>query len=309
VYRLGLRLGIHVLPAHYYLPVPDILELERTKSWWARRLSLTGIESDLGRQIEDLERIALPFQTEYNGNAAYRTGVREGFGPGFGYIEAQVLHAMVRSFKPARIVEIGSGVSTACARAAAALNEREGRPCEIVCIEPFPSRPLRRLAEIDPTVRLIARPVQQIAQDVFTRLDQGDILFVDSSHTVKAGSDVNHIVFEILPLLRPGVLVHFHDITLPYDYQRDLLSTFIHNNETSLVTAFLMFNQRFHILCCLAHLHYDRAADLKRLFPEYRPQSQHDGLRDEQYDPDLHFPSSMWLQCKREFNIVAPQET
>jgi hypothetical protein len=129
------------------------------------------------------------------------------------------------------------------------------------------------------------------------------VLFIDSSHIVRAGGDVNHVILEVLPRLAPGVLVHFHDIYLPYDYQRDLLQTFLHNNETSLLRAFLIFNARFRILFSLSMLHYDCPAGLREVFPEYRRQSDRNGLRDEHFDPQEHFPSSTWLVSTAEIPV------
>jgi hypothetical protein len=137
----------------------------------------------------------------------------------------------------------------------------------------------------------------QAPLELFTQLGENDILFIDSSHVLKAGSDVSHIVLEILPVLQPGVLVHFHDIYLPYAYQRDVLQTFLHNNETPFLASFLTYNERFRILFCLSHLHYERPEILVQTFPEYDPQASWRGLRTE--NTSGHFPSALWLQVVR----------
>ena len=299
LYRLAVRVGVHVLPAHYYVPVPNIVELERDRSTWATASSLPGIDAPLDRQVATLRELCLPFQSEYAANEAYEEGVRRHFGQGFGVLEAQALHAVLRSVKPARMVEIGSGVSSYCAHRALERNAADGRPGQLVCVEPHPSPELRSL----PGVELIAQPMQTVGLEVFTALQAGDVLFVDSSHTVKAGSDVNRIVLEVLPRLAPGVIVHFHDIFLPFDYQPDLLHTFLHWNETSLVRAFLTGNCGFEVLFSMAMLHHLQPASLHEVFPGYLPQQidPATGLRDSRRYPPFqpimhHFPSSLYLR-------------
>jgi len=130
-------------------------------------------------------------------------------------------------------------------------------------------------------------------------LQQGDLLFIDSSHTVKPGGDVNYLILEVLPRLRKGVIVHFHDIYLPFDYQRDVLQTFFHWAETSLLRAFLIFNDKARIIFCLSHLHYERRDALREVFLEYSPQGDVNGLRLEEYKPfklvPEHYPSSIYI--------------
>lgn len=294
-YRLGIKMGVSILPVHYYTSEPDIVSLRRELNTWAFPSTLPGVKVDLDRQAQDLEMICRPFMSEYIGNTVYTDAVKSGYGPGFGYIEAQVLHSVMRYFKPEHVLEVGSGVSTYCSYIALERNRLEsGRGGQITCVEPYPSRQLVALADAG-GVRLISQPVQQLPLETFEDLGPGDVLFIDSSHVVKAGSDVNRIILEILPRLSRGVIIHFHDIYFPFDYQRDLLETFIHNNETSLLRAFLMFNDRFNILFSLSHLHYEREGLLRDIFPEYVPQSGFFGLRNERYDPNAHFPSSTWL--------------
>ncbi|HSF32807.1 MAG TPA: class I SAM-dependent methyltransferase [Candidatus Tectomicrobia bacterium] len=296
---MGIRAGIHILPVHYYSPVPNILELQETKSVWAKKSELPGVTIDLDEQSSNLTSICLPYQREYAGNQVYRQAITGQFGPGFGYIEAQALHGVLRCFKPARVIEVGSGASTWCTLAALEMNRREtGRAAQITCIEPYPSERLRAL----PQIALIARQVQSVPFQLFTQLGEGDLLFIDSSHMVKPGSDVNYLILEVVPRLQHGVMVHFHDIYLPYDYPPDTLQTFVHGTETSLLRAFLMFNNRVKILFCLSHLHYDRRDILAKVFPEYDPQSAVDGLRDGKYkpfeNPRQHFPASIYVRIQ-----------
>lgn len=144
-----------------------------------------------------------------------------------------------------------------------------------------------------------------MAFGLFESLEENDVLFIDSSHTVKPGGDVNFLVLEVLPRLASGVVVHFHDINFPYDYPRDILKTFFPASESSLLQAFLAFNRRFQIIFCLSLLHYERPHVLREVFPEYQPQKGRDGLREDHVPafsmPAGHFPSSIWLRVGKAF--------
>lgn len=220
-------------------------------------------------------------------------------GEEYGYIEAQALHAIIRYFKPKNIIEVGSGVSTYCNLAALKINwEETGIDSSLSCIEPYPSNSLKKLSGVE----LLINKVQDVPLKFFNKLTENDLLFIDSSHTVKPGGDVNYIILEILPRLRKGVIVHFHDIYFPYDYQRDVLQTFYHWAETSLLRAFLIYNEKAGIIFCMSHLHYERQDALLEHFPEYRPQQDVNGLVDGIYEPFVpkvnHFPSSIYFQIK-----------
>lgn len=296
LFRLLERFGVHVLPVHYYSPVPDLGALERTREVWAKKSALPGIHSDLDEQVAALRSVCAPYISEYASGDVYREAMRRNLGPGYGPIEAQALHAVIRHFKPKRIIEVGSGTSTWCMLAAVKRNEAEGARTSITCIEPYPSAGLRAT----PDITLIASPVQRIATEMFEELGENDFLFIDSSHAVKPGSDVNYLILEILPRLKPGVIVHVHDIALPYDYQRDLFHNLFAWTETSLLRAFLIHNPHARILFCLSQLHYDRKTELTELFPSYRAEADADGLRSAALKPfqpsDGHFPSSLYFR-------------
>lgn len=300
IHKLCIPFGIHVLPVHYYSPVPNILELQRTRDVWAKKSELPGVSVNLDEQATNLKTICMPYQMEYAGNKIYKEGVSNCFdAPGYGYIEAQALHGFIRHYKPKRIVEVGSGVSTYCMLKACEMNSKEtGQDFKIVSIDPYPSSRLRSL----PKIELIAQQVQTIPFQVFTDMGRNDLLFIDSSHVVRPGGDVNYLILEVLPRLRKGVIVHFHDILLPYDYQRDVCQTFFHWTETSLLHAFLIFNEKVKIVVCLSQLHYERKDVLREVFPEYNPQADIDGLCSERHKPfdpiPGHFPSSMYIEIQ-----------
>jgi predicted O-methyltransferase YrrM len=296
IHKLGIKFGIHILPVHYYSPIANIAELRETRETWAKKSEMPGISVDLDQQAFSLKTICMPYQSEYAGNKVYQEGISSHFGPGYGYIEAQALHGFIRHYKPSRIVEVGSGASTYCMLKASEMNFQEtGQRASITSIEPYPSDRLRSLTQIE----LISQQVQKVPIEVFTALGENDLLFIDSSHTVKPGGDVNYLILEVLPRLHPGVVVHFHDIYLPYDYQRDVCQTFFHWAETSLLRAFLTFNEKAKIIVCLSHLHYENKDLLRKVFPEYNSQLDEDGLHPDTYKPfdpiPEHFPSSIYI--------------
>ncbi|HZI83115.1 MAG TPA: class I SAM-dependent methyltransferase, partial [Casimicrobiaceae bacterium] len=163
----------------------------------------------------------------------------------FGWLDCRALFVLLRAWRPKRFVEVGSGFSTLLV---ADVNKRFlGGTLRIECIEPYPRAELR-----SPELRLeqlIARKVQDVEPAFFDRLESGDVLFIDSSHVAKTGSDVNHLCFEVLPALRPGVRIHFHDIFLPADYPKPWVIDENRSwNEQYVVQALLMFSRGFRVL-------------------------------------------------------------
>lgn len=296
VHKLGIRFGVYVLPVHYYASVANVLQLEMERERWAKKSALPGVSFDLDSQAACLIATCLPYQEEYAGNPLYREAVHEGFGPGYGYIEAQCLHGFLRHTRPQRVVEVGSGVSTYCTVKALRRNqEQTGESFSVTCVEPYPSDALKALDGIT----VLPQSVQSVTARVFDQLGRGDFLFVDSTHTVVPGGDVPHIILEVLPRLRPGVLVHFHDIWLPYDYACNTLITYFQWMESAMVHAYLVDNARVEILFCLSYLHHERPEAIAEVFPEYDPESLIDGLlasgRPLGY-PTRHFPTSLYLR-------------
>lgn len=299
VFRVGERLGWHLVPVNYYSPLLRLDELKRTRARWARPSAMPGVPVNLDAQAEFLRAMVRPFVAEVAGGAAYERARALGYGPGYGYIEAQALHGVLRSLKPARLIEVGSGVSTACALAASELNAREGGPAtRITCVEPFPAGPLK----LERGVTLITSPVQDVPVATFQELDAGDLLFIDSTHQVKVGSDVTYLFLEVLPALRPGVVVHVHDIYFPFQHGPFVLKQFFAPNETALLQAYLAHNPRVQTLFCLSHLFHQRPGVLKDVFPEFTPQAIDPGTG---LEPDgvppfapkaAHFPTSIYLR-------------
>ena len=202
---------------------------------------------------------------------------------------------MIREFKPKKIIEIGSGISTVCMQNA--LNVKKNNNYEINCIEPFPYPALKKLASMDKNIKIVEKQCQSVDLKFFKSLNENDLLFIDSTHTVKPGSEVNYLILEVLPRLNPGVIVHFHDIFFPFDYQRNVLKTYFHWSESTLLHAYLKFNSHAKILVSLSLLHYDAKDELIKIFPGYTPQEDFFGLSNHKNNfPKEHFPSSFFFK-------------
>ena len=292
LHNSALRTGVVVLPNHYYTPIADVHDLARTRKSWARRSSMLGIDADMNAQASRLKEAVLPFEPEYRTNRAFKEGQSKGFGPGFGYVEAQCLHGVLRWLKPKRMIEVGSGVSTYCALQALALNAAEGRPGKITCIEPYPSDYIKGAQEVD----LVARKVQELDPADFDSLAGGDLLSIDSSHAIRPGGDVLYLYLEVLPRLKPGCIIHIHDVFFPYVFQRNLLTDLFQHMETALLQALMTNNSRLEIVFSLSMLHYDERDIMRAVFPEYNPAEDVDGLAAD--DRTRHFPSSIYLRVR-----------
>lgn len=272
--------GLHILPVHYYSPVPDTRELRSGDQGWRREVDLADIRFDLQKQSVLGE--AFKAYAEEIKRLPDAEAVRaQGYGLGYGPIEAMVLHCFIRHFRPKRIIEVGSGVSTVYEANAIYLNAKDGcRSCTLTCIEPFPLDRLRSISEVS---AVIERKVQEVPVDLFRTLEAGDILFIDSSHSVKVGSDVNYLYMSVLPALRSGVLVHIHDIYFPYLAPPDmwLFGKMMFWQETVLLKALLSGSRDFEVVYCTSYLHHKEPEKLAETFPSY--------------DPRVHYPQSIWL--------------
>ncbi|WP_057846863.1 class I SAM-dependent methyltransferase [Bradyrhizobium retamae] len=165
----------------------------------------------------------------------------------FNFGDAYIYSAFICELKPKLIIEVGCGFSSACALDT---TERLGIDTKFVFIEPNPDRLYKLLSPIDRTrSRILEMPVQDVGFDVFAELDAGDILFLDTTHICKTGSDVNHELFHILPRLKAGVLIHFHDIFDSWEYPLEWIGEQNRSwNEIYALRAFLMFNTEFEIV-------------------------------------------------------------
>ena len=262
------RVGLQVVPRTYYSPIPDLRALPA--DIWERRSALRGIHFDLDEQLAWIEAELAAAMREFAPpeRATGRPGEYALENPSYGRVGADLLHGVVRGLRPRRIVELGSGHSTLIMAAAAERNCGEGAETELRSFDPFPTVAQPGLPGLASLERI---PAQDVPLEVFASLASGDVLFVDTTHTVKLGSDVNRIVLDVLPLLAPGVLVHVHDIFLPYEYPRAWheVSGF-HWGEQYLLQAFLSGNRDFEVLAATFALSRERPEAMARLAPTWR---------------------------------------
>jgi predicted O-methyltransferase YrrM len=235
---------------HYFSPVvdPETVVDYVARERPARAGDVPGIDFDL-EAMEQFWRThrdtiaATPFSDQPDGVHRY---CYEG-GP-YNHGDGITLRAMIQAFRPRRIVEIGSGYSTACMLDSA--EEFRLDDFRITCIEPYPTRLKSVLRNEDETrVHIIEQGVQGIDLEIFRQLERNDILFIDSTHVLKTGSDVHYELFHILPVLQPGVLVHFHDCRWPFEYSdKQIFEKNYSWNEAYGVRALLMWSTRLRVL-------------------------------------------------------------
>ncbi len=237
-------------PGHFYTPLPSNEEIQRVapRVWKPVPDALPDIDLNTQDQHRLLEKFAklyqeLPLWDGEHGPLRYHFD--NGF---FSYADAIFFYSFLREFKPRRIIEIGSGYSTCVALDVNELFFQNEISC--TCIEPYPDRLLSLLRPDDASrVKIVQEQVENLSLDFFSSLSANDILFIDSSHVGKIGSDVLYELFEILPRLREGVIIHFHDVFYPFQYPREWVESFHRAwNEAYFLRAFLQNNQAFKIL-------------------------------------------------------------
>jgi len=232
---------------HYYSPIPSNEDVVAyLKSRKSPDAELPGIELNAQAQFESLTGYValyreIQFPAQKSGRFRYYYD-----NAWFGYADAFFLYGFLKTQLPSQIIEIGSGFSSAVM-----LDAIDGcfskRP-KVLLIEPYPGRLLELLREGDlDNVTLMDRKVQDVPLETLLQLNAGDILFIDSSHVVKCGSDVQFLMFEVLPRLKPGVVVHFHDIFYPFDEPTDWLMEGRYWNENYFLRAFLSYNSAWSI--------------------------------------------------------------
>lgn len=262
-------LGVSVVPSHFYFPVPKLKSFQG-KDWAACR-PCTGINFRIDEQIQRLHSDILPYAGEWNfpelaNGDAHKFHFNNGF---FERVDVEVLYSFIRHRKPKRIIEIGSGNSTLVMATAIRRNEMEGAPCELTSIEPHPAPFLKD--GLNGLHELIEKPVQEVSLEVFRRLGPGDILFIDSSHVVSMDSDVLYEILKIVPQVRKGVLIHFHDIFTPLDYpEKFVMTNLCFWGEQYLLESFLQFNCSFNVVWASSAMQQFHPEVLETAFPGWR---------------------------------------
>ena len=276
------RIGVFPIIDHYYDPlfIPD-----QVKHDLGTDRDLPGIDLNENQQLELLkglnfsdELVKMPFDKTadlkyYFNNSVFLSG------------DSEISYGMIRHFKSRKIIEIGSGLSTLMTLNAIQKNKEEDANynCEMICVEPFEHKWLDKL-----DIKLVRSMVEDVDISLFDKLEKNDILFIDSSHMIKPQGDVLFLFLHVLPKLKPGVLVHIHDIFTPRDYLADWV--LVKNrmwNEQYLLEAFLSHNHDYKIISAVNFLRHHHLEALSACCPVMKKQIESGADRE---------PGSFWIQ-------------
>lgn len=243
---------LFVPAGHYYSPIPEPAVAGNYVDWlrniYKPGVDIPGINIDQSGMRSFWSGSLAPYAKDLSFPELKQDGKQYYYeNDFFSYGDAAVYSLMLRHFRPNKVIEVGSGFSSACLLDTLA---ESGQSPELTFIEPYADR-LRQVigSDFQSRTTLMEQSVQSVDMAVFESLHAGDFLFIDSTHAFKGGSDVTHEILEILPRLKPGVIVHFHDIFYPFEYPNDWIRKDQRSwNECYAIRAFLMYNSRFEVL-------------------------------------------------------------
>lgn len=275
--------GLHITPVHYYQAIPDTRTLN--DDIWKHTSELIGIDMNVRMQMELLNLFSSKYKSEYEAFPYSAPSVRHQFyinNGTFESVDCEVLYCMIRDFSPKIIIEIGSGNSTyLSAQALLANKQKKGSNSQLIAIEPYPNEILK--TGFQGLTKLIDKKVEELDVSLFNTLQENDILFIDSSHILKTGNDVQKIYLEILPILNKGVLIHIHDIFFPAEYPKEtILKHYRFWTEQYLLQAFLSFNNAFEVVWAGSYMHLNYPEKLENAFRSYHR--------------DHRWPGSIWIR-------------
>jgi hypothetical protein len=285
---LCLKQGFLPMRVHYYSPVPNIFDL-RQRQVWQRKSNILGLDFRSEQQVELLGLLGGLYSNECDWPSVPTGNPRQFYteNNSFSFGCAASLHSILRYYKPRKVFEIGSGNSSLVVSEALRLNLEEEYPCEYAIIDPYPSTLVKN--GLPALAKIIPERVELMGLSFFESLRENDVLFIDSGHTVRTGSDVNFLFLDVLPSLAPGVIVHVHDILLPNEYPEVYFtnpSFRMFWTEAYLLQAFLAFNSQFEVLLALHYLMCEKTHEFAQAFLNYDP-SKHRAIS-----------SSFWMRRK-----------
>lgn len=282
--------GFHLLRKHYYCVVPD--EGDDTPGYWTTPSAMAGIDMRTDAQKEFIRNVLPKHMVTFRANyPVHEPAVHGDFfllNGSYMAVDAHIYHALIRECRPKRIVEIGTGYSTILAADIARRMRESGEtPPHITAIDPYPWDVFKNgVAQVD---EVIAEKVQEVPLERFTSLEAGDFLFIDSTHVLRANSDVQYEFLEVLPRIRSGVWVHIHDISLPLPYPRIYYDTQTYWNEQWLLQAFLVNNSKFEVVWAGNYMNVHHKDLMLEAFPELR-------LMREKWTSSE--PTAFWIRSK-----------
>ena len=267
--------GALPVPVDFYYPVPDLKDLEK-RNIWRRKSNLNGINFNIDFQLKILKELGKEFSDEcswpYSNIDSSKFYLDNSIPFSFGC--AALTHSIIRKYKPKTIIEFGSGNSSKVISGAVQLNSQETNSLvNYVIIDPFPSDLILK-NKIKSISKLYKEKAENINIKLFKNLKKNDLLFIDSSHMVRTGSDVNFAILDILPILNPGVIVHFHDIPIPYEYNKVYYtnpSFRVFWTESYLLQAFLINNEKVEVISALKYLMTDHIELFTKVYKNYNP--------------------------------------
>ena len=251
----------HVPPGHFYSPIADPKEVDQfaAQVFNQDRRTLPAINLRENEQMELLQALSV-YYPELPFAETKQEGLRYYYGNDlYCHCDAILLYSMIRHFRPRKIIEAGSGFSSSVILDT---NDRfmDGT-VRVELIEPYPDRLYSLMTPNDrASVVVHEKKLQEMPLDYFETLEANDILFIDSSHVSRVASEVNFYMFEILPRLKPGVLIHIHDIFNGFEYPRQWIDAGKSWSEAYLLRAFLEYNHAFDVILFstyLARFHED----------------------------------------------------
>jgi predicted O-methyltransferase YrrM len=274
------RAGFDFELRSFYSPIPNTSLIP--EQLWRRPSAMPGIEFDLARQFAYLEAELAPAIAEFK-------PPREATADRFSYHldnglfqggDADLLYATIRRHRPRRVLELGAGFSTLVCAMAVRANRAEGHECTLTSCDPYANGAAASQVDGLDEIRPVA--AEELSAEIFGELEAGDVLFIDSSHTVRIGGDVVHLLCEVIPQLSPGVIVHVHDVYLPYEYPREWMEQMRwYWAEQYLLQALLVGNARLEVLAGAHAMWRSDPERLRTAIPNIDPE---------------HPPISFWMR-------------
>ncbi|MCD4695003.1 MAG: class I SAM-dependent methyltransferase [Bacteroidales bacterium] len=262
---MSTRKFCYVPPGHYYSPIVDTDEIKkREKDIWTNNKEVKGVDLNVDEQkalLKEFEQYYsdLPFQDNISDKLRYYY-----INTYYTYTDGIMLYSMLRHFTPNHVVEVGSGFSSAIMLD---VKDTFGLKTKLSFIEPYPDRLYSLLSEKDKKENeVLVQDIQSMPLEFFNKLEKNDMLFIDTTHICKTDSDVNYLFFEILPVLKKGVLIHIHDVFSGFEYPKDWVYEGRSWNEDYLLKAFLMYNTSFRIKL-FSHFMHTHHSDVFKNMP------------------------------------------
>ena len=243
-------------PVHFYSPIPETHRLN--PKVFDKIFECVGIDWNLDKQLNYLQEVFPHYYEEYTPT----------LNTGLSMVDSFILYSMIRKKRPKIIIEVGGGDTTKIIIAALKRNKKEGYDYNFYSIDPYPPDYLREIEEDG--FELLERKVQEVDLSL---LITADLLFIDSSHVCKIGSDVNFEILEVIPKLKKRAVVHWHDIMIPTNYWKEWID---HGNkfwnESYMVHSFMLFNSSFKVIWASRYMQLNHPKELSKQFSYFHPE-------------------------------------